>query len=111
MRATAARLTAVVAAAAVAVSAGAASARTEGIGFSFLPQHAVQGTATHISVNVKPAGVRCTLTVRYHNGATQAGLAPAVASGGHASWAWSVPTNVQAGVAKATVHCSSAGTV
>ena len=42
--ATAARLTAIAAAALVAVSAGSASARSAGIGFTFLPRHVIQGT-------------------------------------------------------------------
>ena len=109
--ATAARLTAIAAAALVAVSAGPAAARSAGIGFSFLPKHAVQGTDAKISVSVRPAGVRCTLSVRYHGGAVQSGLAATTAAGGHASWTWHVPTDVQAGAATATVRCARAGSV
>ena len=109
--ATAARLTAIAAAALVAVSAGSASARTAGIGFTFLPRHVVQGTDAKISVSVRPAGVRCALAVRYHGGAVQGGLGTAVAAGGRASWTWHVPTDVQAGAALATVRCAHAGSV
>lgn len=107
--ATAARLTAIAAAALVAVSAGSASARSTGIGFTFLPRHALQGNDAKISVSVRPAGARCTLSVRYHGGAQQAGLAPATAVGGRASWTWHVPTDGQAGSALATVRCAHAG--
>jgi len=108
--ATAARLTAI-AAAVLAVSAGAASARTAGIGFTFMPKHVVQGTDATISVRVRPAGARCTLGVRYHGGAQQAGLSAATAAGGRASWTWHVPTDVQAGAATATIRCAHAGSV
>jgi hypothetical protein len=107
--ATAARLTAIATAALVAVSAGSASARSTGIGFTFLPRHALQGNDAKISVSVRPAGVRCTLSVRYHGGAQQAGIGPATAVGGRASWTWHVPTDGQAGSALATVRCAHAG--
>src|SRR5882724_11379801 len=102
--ATVARLTAIAAAALVAVSAGPAAARSAGIGFSLMPKHVVQGKDAKISVSVRPAGVRCTLSVRYHGGAVQGGIGAAVAAGGHASWTWHVPTDVQAGSALATVR-------
>jgi hypothetical protein len=111
MPATAARLLAIAAAALFAVSAGPASARSAGITFSLFPAHVVQGNAARVAVTVRPSGVSCTLGVRYHDGSAQSGLAPATATGGHASWTWTVPTNIQAGVAKATVHCARAGAV
>jgi hypothetical protein len=109
MPATAARLLAIAAAAVFAVSVGPASAKSSGVTFSLVPGHVVQGTPARVTVNVRPAGVTCTLGVRYHDGAAQPGLAPAAATGGHASWTWTVPTTVQAGVAKATVRCARAG--
>ena len=109
--ATAARLTAIAAAALIAVSAGSAAAQSSGIGFTLLPKHALQGNDATISVRVRPAGVRCTLSVRYHDGAHQAGIAAATAAGGRASWTWHVPTSVQAGAATATVRCAHAGSV
>jgi hypothetical protein len=105
----AARLTAIAVAVLVAASTGTASARSSGIGFTSVPQHVVQGTDARISVSVHPAGVRCTLSVRYQNGAYQSGLSPTIAVGGNASWTWNVPTTVQAGPAKATVRCARAG--
>jgi hypothetical protein len=108
--ATAARLTAV-AVLALAVFASVASAQSNGLGFTFVPKHVVQGEDARVSVSVRPAGARCTIGVRYQSGAAQPGLANAVASGGHASWAWRVPADVQAGPARTTVHCAGAGTI
>jgi hypothetical protein len=105
----AARLTAIAVAVLAVVSTGTASARNSGIGFTFAPQHVVQGNDARISVSVHPSGVRCTLSVRYQNGAYQTGINPLIALGGHASWTWNVPTTVQAGPAKATVRCARAG--
>jgi hypothetical protein len=109
--ATAVRLVALAAAAVLAVSVSPASARSTGIGFTFVPNHALQGDAARIAVTVRPAGARCTLSVRYVGGTAQTGLATTTAAGGRASWNWTVPTNVQAGPAQATVRCSGAGTV
>jgi hypothetical protein len=102
-------LTAIAAVVLVVVSAGTASARTSGIGFTYASQHAVQGTNARIAISVRPAGVRCSLSVRYQGGTPQLGLSPATAAGGHASWTWQVPITVQAGPAKATVRCARAG--
>jgi hypothetical protein len=107
--ATAVRLTAIAAAALVAVSAGPASARSTSIGFTVLPQHVVQGNDAKISVRVRPVGARCTLSVRYHGGTLQGGIAAATAVGGRVSWTWHVPIDVQAGSALATVRCAHAG--
>jgi hypothetical protein len=105
----AARLTAIVAVILVVASAGTASARTSGIGFTFVPQHVVQGSDARIIVSVHPAGARCSLSVRYQGGTPQPGISPVIAAGGFASWAWHVPITVQAGPAKVTVRCGGAG--
>ncbi len=109
--AAATRLTALAIAAVLATSAGAASARSAGVGFTFMPRHVLQGDTARIAVTVRPAGRTCTLTVRYHGGALQTGLAPVVAAAGRASWTWAVPTSVQAGVAQTTVRCARSGAV
>jgi hypothetical protein len=109
MPATAARLLAIAVAAVFAISVGSASAQSTGIAFSFLPGHVVQGNPARVAVTVRPAGVSCTLGVRYHDGSAQSGLAPMTAAGSHASWTWTVPINIQAGLAKATVRCGRAG--
>lgn len=88
-----------------------AAARSGGIRVAFVPQHALEGRQARISVTVRPAGVACTLQVRYHNGASQHGLKRVVARGGRATWRWTVPTTVQAGLATARVYCGRAGTL
>jgi len=102
----AARLTAV---AAAAVFVGSASAHTTGVGFTLLPKHVVQGEDARVAVSVRPSGTRCTLNVRYQGGTQQPGLGATMATGGRAAWTWHVPTDVQAGLAKTTVRCASAG--
>lgn len=106
----AARLIAL-AAVAVLVAVAPASARSNGINASSVPQHVVQGKDARISVTVRPAGAACTLQFRYHDGSYQRGLKRVVAHGGRATWTWTVPTTVQAGPATATVRCGRAGTL
>ena len=108
--ATVARLTAI-AAVALAAFAGPAAAGRSAIGFTYLPKHIVQGEDARASVRVRPSGSRCTIGVRYQSGAMQPGLATAIATGGHASWVWKVPADVQAGPARATVRCAGAGAI
>ena len=108
MLASAVRLIAPVAAVALVVVAP-ASAHGSGIGFTFLPKKVVQGDSARVAVSVRPTGSRCTLSVRYQGGAVQGGLPAAVASGGHATWTWKVPADVQAGPAAATVRCTRGG--
>lgn len=107
----AARITALAAVAALLVAVAPAAARSNGVRVSFAPQHALQGKDARISVTVRPAGAACTLAVRYHDGSRQQGLKRVVAHGGRASWTWTIPTTVQAGMATATVHCGRAGTL
>ena len=95
--------------AAAATLAGSASARSGSIGFTFVPGHVVQGDDARVSVSVRPTGSRCTLSVRYQDGTAQPGLGPATATGGRATWTWRVPSDVQAGPAKATVRCARVG--
>jgi hypothetical protein len=102
----AARLTAV---AAAAVLAGSASAHSTGVGFTYVPNHVVQGEDARVSVSVRPSGSRCTLGVRYQGGTPQGGLGAATATKGRATWTWHVPADVQAGPATATVRCARAG--
>jgi hypothetical protein len=98
-----------VAAATAAVVVAPASARSTGIGFTFVPQHVVQGEDARVSVRVSPTGSRCTLNVKYLGGTPQGGLAAAVATHGRVTWTWHVPADVQAGPANATVRCARAG--
>src|SRR5579862_3587677 len=106
----AARITAL-AAIAVLVAVAPAAARSTRVRAAFVPQHALQGKPARIAVKVSPAGVACTLQLRYHGGSRQQGLKRVVARGGRASWTWTIPTDVQAGPATATVRCGRAGTL
>jgi hypothetical protein len=100
------------AAAVVAVTAGHASASTPGVRFTSMPGHVVQGTNAQVAVSVKSSAVRCSLAVRYANGAAELGIQRALTRLGSAwswTWTWSVPITVQAGSARADVHCGRAG--
>ena len=92
-------------------TAPAATRSTASVRFSFLPVRAVQGNTIAVTVSVHPAGVRCTLAVKYANGASQPGLDPVVADGGHATWRWQVPENAAGGRARVTASCGRAGTI
>jgi hypothetical protein len=76
-----------------------------------VPQQAAQGQVVGVAVSVSPANVRCSLTVRYANGAVQAGLEPGVARGGRAAWKWRVPLTAATGTAKVTISCGRGGRV
>jgi len=49
----------------LAFAAGAGAGNGWTIRFSFVPQRAYQGLPAAVSVLVKPAGVQCSLSVRY----------------------------------------------
>jgi hypothetical protein len=76
-----------------------------------VPAQAAQGQIVGIAVSVSPAGVRCSASVRYVNGAMQPGLKPRVAAGGRAAWKWRVPLTAAPGNAKVKVACGRAGRV
>jgi hypothetical protein len=94
---------------AVAVFAGAASGRAQSVAFTAGPERVVQGNPATFSVNVSPAGARCSLSVRYRSRARQKGLNMVTAAGGIATWTWTVPKHVQTGPAHVTASCSGAG--
>jgi hypothetical protein len=93
----------------VAVFAGAANGRAQGVAFIASPGRVVQGNPATVTVNVSPAGARCSLSVRYKSGAKQKGLRSVTAASGTASWTWTVPRLVQTGLAHVTVSCRGAG--
>jgi hypothetical protein len=68
----------------------------------------LQGNFMTASVSA-PSGTSCGLSVRYANGAKQAGLKPARAAGGQASWTWHVALATKAGPARMTASCGHAG--
>jgi hypothetical protein len=106
----AARLTAL-AAIALVFAVAPASARNPAIQVALLPSHVLQGTDAQIGIAVRPAGVTCTISLRYSDGSLQSGLPAVVAAHGVASWSWTVPTTSQAGLARATFHCGRAGSL
>jgi hypothetical protein len=91
--------------------AAATNQRANAVRVAFASQRVVQGNDANIGVSVRPAGVRCSLRVKYANGSWQKGLAPVTAVGGRASWRWTVPITTRAGRATATVSCGRAGRV
>ena len=93
----------------LAVTAGAADARTSALHFTFAPNRVFQGQDARVTVAVRPAGARCTLSVAYAGGERQSGLRPVTARGGRASWRWKVATDAPLGAAKASVACGRAG--
>jgi len=93
------------AAAVVAVTTGHAAGATHGAGFGVFPGHVVQGTMVHVTVSTRNVTSACSLRVRYAGGSTQPGLGQAFVVAGRAQWTWNVPTNVQAGKARADARC------
>jgi hypothetical protein len=94
---------------AVSGSAWAATDSQTAVRFTSAPKRVLQGHAAKITVSVRPVGVSCSLTVRYHNGAMQGGLRAVSAFGGRATWSWQVPDKAATGAATATVSCRNAG--
>jgi hypothetical protein len=75
--------------------------------FGAVPARVAQGNAATVTA-AAPAGARCTLTVRYGDGALQPGLAPARATAGRARWKWRVPEEAATGPAKLILACGAA---
>jgi hypothetical protein len=92
---------------AIAATAGAA---TVPLRFDFLPKRAVQGSSASISVAVRRASDRCSLSIRYANGAPVA-VGAVATRGGRASWSWLVPKDARPGAARASVSCAHSGRV
>jgi hypothetical protein len=78
--------------------------------FAAAPSRVAQGGHVQVAVAVRPASARCTLGVRYANGARQAGVGATNAVAGRAAWAWDVPVGAAVGRAVVSVHCAGAGT-
>jgi hypothetical protein len=91
-------------------TAAAALDRTSSVSFRSAPERAVQGNTVTVSVSVQPSGSRCTLEVRYANGARQRGLRAVRAARGRATWRWRLAVRTGAGLATMTARCGSAGT-
>jgi len=100
------------AAAAAAVTAVPGSAQPDWtLRFSFVPQQAFQGLPAAVSILVKPAAVRCALSVRYADGSLQSGLGETRSASGRAAWKWDMALDAPAGPARAAVHCGRSGSL
>lgn len=77
--------------------------------FAAAPAKVWQEKKATVALAVKPAGARCTLTVRYADGSAQKGLKLLRAVGGKARWSWTVPVTADAGPAKLTAWCRGVG--
>jgi len=105
-------LTAIVALAlaVLAASAGAATDSGTAVNFTSAPDRAVQGNTVTVALSVQPRGSRCTLEVKYANGARQRGLRALRASRGRVTWRWRISIRTGAGLATMTARCGTAGT-
>jgi hypothetical protein len=92
-------------------SVGAVSDARPTVSFAAAPRHVNPGDAVTVTVKVKPANLRCTLAVRYATGRRQGNLAPVRAARGRATWEWTVPDEVTAGVARLTASCGRSARV
>lgn len=86
-----------------------ASGAAVSLRFASAPAKVWQEKQATVAIAVRPAGVRCTLTVRYADGSAQKGLGAIKAVGGKARWTWKVPVTADAGAAKLTVWCKGVG--
>ena len=91
-------------------AAGGAGAKSAPPRFAFIPERAFQGKPASITV-LAPAGVHCTLAVRYANGANQDGLGSTMAAIGRAQWTWSLPLTAPVGPAVASVSCGGSARI
>jgi hypothetical protein len=93
----------------LALAASAALAKgSPAVAFVKTAGRVLQGNFMTVNVSA-PSGTTCGLSVRYANGARQAGLKPAQAAGGQASWTWHVALGTKAGPARMTASCGHAG--
>jgi hypothetical protein len=94
----------------LAAFAAAADARVSAVAFTRAPSTALQGKLVKIAVATKPAkSTRCTLVVRYKDGAVE--RQSVFARLGRASWDWRVPEVAQPGRASLSASCVGAGSV
>jgi hypothetical protein len=93
------------------IFAGPAGAHATSLGFSSLPRRFAQHDPVTIAVAVRPAGVVCTLSIRFADGQTQPGLNPVGAAGGHARWRFRIPEAAAPGRSTVRVACGRAGQI
>ena len=99
----------------MAIAAGSASAASSAgqwtLRFSFVPERAYQGLPAAVSILVKPASARCSLSVKYVDNSLQSGLGMTHAASGRAAWKWNLAQDAPAGPARATVACGRSGSL
>ena len=94
----------------LAIFVAAADARSSKVSFTSAPATALQGKLVKIAVALKPAtSTRCTLGVRYKDGAVERMVV--FARKGVAAWDWRVPEVAQPGRATLSVSCIGVGIV
>lgn len=109
IKATALGLLAVLAASTGVLDGSSANARPTAVAFVRAPASPLQGKLVRVVVSTTSnATARCTLVVRYADGATT-NLGPAPAIQGRAEWSWRVPQVAQPGRARLTATCGRAG--
>jgi hypothetical protein len=86
-----------------------ADARSTSVAFTRAPASALQGKVVPVAVATKPGtAARCTLVVRYADGATtNLGTVPSLQ--GRALWSWRVPQVAQPGRARLNATCGRHG--
>jgi hypothetical protein len=88
--------------------AGGASARATGVSVQGLSKPVFTGQMITIHADVRPAGVKCSLSIRYSSNRVQR-LGERTATTRGANWGVRIPA-VPSGRARATVACGKAGT-
>jgi hypothetical protein len=103
---------AVLAAGAALAALPAATSAASAPRFVAIPSHVVAGRQVTVTVAVpSTASARCALSVRYHDGKAQSGLAPASTVSGRASWIWVVEDTAAAGAARVSASCGKFGRI
>ena len=80
-----------------------------GIRFVSAPARAYQGKPATITAATKAAQYRCSLSVRYSDGAVDRALSPSSAAKGRVTWVWKVPEFASPGAARLSATCPGAG--
>jgi hypothetical protein len=105
-------VTALIATGAALLALPAVTSASSSLRFSVIPNRVVAGRQVSVTVALPAtASARCSLSVRYHDGKAQSGLAPVVALSGRASWTWVVGDTAAAGAARVTASCGKFGRI
>jgi hypothetical protein len=105
-------VTALIAAGAALLALPAATSASSSLRFSAIPNRVVAGRQVSVTVALPATtSARCSLSVRYHDGKAQPGLAPVVGVAGRASWTWVVDDTAAAGAARVTASCGKFGRI